>query len=57
MPAPQSKKVRDGIAMLRADPTLTRYQVAQRVGVTPGAFYNSRECKKLFQQRKKGQKK
>lgn len=51
MAAPQSDKVRRGIAMLKADEKLTRFEVARRVGVTPGAFYNSMECKALFKAR------
>jgi hypothetical protein len=51
MSARQTDKVRNAIAMLRADPTLTRYQAAKANGLTPSALYNSRECKELFQQR------
>lgn len=54
--ARQSQQVAHAIAMLRADPTLTRYQAAKANGLTPSALYNSRECKELFQERKKGSK-
>lgn len=52
MSARQTEEVRRAIAMLRENPTMTRYQAAKANGLTPSALYNSRECKELFQQRK-----
>jgi hypothetical protein len=49
--ARQSEQVARAIAMLRADPTLTRYQAAKANGLTPSALYNSRECRELMAQR------
>jgi hypothetical protein len=51
MSARQTDKVRNAIAMLRADPTLTRYQAAKANGLTPSALYNSRECRELMRKR------
>lgn len=48
----KKQEVADAIAALRADPKLTRYAAAQKFNITPGALYNSRECKKLFNERK-----
>jgi hypothetical protein len=49
----RKKEVEDAIDALRADPKLTRYQAALKFGITPGALYNSRTCKKLFAEREK----
>jgi hypothetical protein len=49
--ARQSQQVARAIAMLRADPALTRYQAAKANGLTPSALYNSRECRELMAQR------
>lgn len=49
--ANQTNEVAQAIALLKSDPKMTRYAAAKQCGITPGALYHSKECKKLFQER------
>jgi hypothetical protein len=55
--ARQSQEVARAIAMLRADPKMTRYQAAKANGLTPSALYNSKECQRLMAERNKNKRK
>lgn len=57
MSARQTEEVRRAIAMLRENPTMTRYQAAKANGLTPSALYNSRECRELMAQRNEKERK
>lgn len=46
-----SEAVECAIALLRANPTMTRYEAARKVGITPGALYNSHACRAFMKER------